>query len=340
MFVRFKNMTVNRISLPGPLPRLSKDDDITVEIAPEEYDRVKDEIGSLVDQNLIRVFVEVGGSFLGNFTLDDETGEIKHKGTVIAPTAAPSVRIVGVSSADTTPGYLEMKVTAGGGIILTKKNIGGDEQLEISSTAGGGNVTGPVGATDNGIARYDGASGTVIKDSNVTVDNSGNISTPGTINGVKTYSPSATDPTIPAPADGDRYYNTAIDMWMFYDATRTKWLSIESQVVQFGRNGNTAAGSYYRAVNGLTFTAAIGYPSFFNGTVVAIGYTRSDIDVATFEITANGVPFSSLASSVVSGTDLAKNNDFNQNDILGVLNQSGGNTTSDVQGWFKIRWRA
>jgi hypothetical protein len=51
------------------------------------------------------------------------------------------------------------------------------------------------------------------------------------------YASSATDPTTPAPVDGDRYYNTNLEMWMFYSGSRSKWLSIETATFQFGRNG-------------------------------------------------------------------------------------------------------
>ena len=45
--------------------------------------------------------------------------------------------------------------------------------------------------------------------------------------GSQIYDPAAADPAVPAPAEGDMYYNTTIQMWMSYDATRGKWLSFE-----------------------------------------------------------------------------------------------------------------
>lgn len=50
-------------------------------------------------------------------------------------------------------------------------------------TAGSGDVAGPASSTDNALARFDGSSGKVIQNSAVTVDDSGNISTPGTVDG-------------------------------------------------------------------------------------------------------------------------------------------------------------
>ena len=49
---------------------------------------------------------------------------------------------------------------------------------------GAADVTGPASATDNAVALFDGTSGKVIKDSLVTIDGSGNISTPGTVDGL------------------------------------------------------------------------------------------------------------------------------------------------------------
>jgi hypothetical protein len=54
---------------------------------------------------------------------------------------------------------------------------------KINSLPGGGNVIGPAGATDSAIVLFDGVTGTLIKDSLVTIDSLGNVSTPGTING-------------------------------------------------------------------------------------------------------------------------------------------------------------
>jgi len=48
----------------------------------------------------------------------------------------------------------------------------------------GGDVVGPAGATDEAIARYDTATGKLIQDSLVTIDDSGNIATPGTVDGL------------------------------------------------------------------------------------------------------------------------------------------------------------
>jgi len=155
----------------------------------------------------------------------------------------------------------------------------------------------------------------------------------------KIYPAAGADPVAPAPAAGDLYYNTDLTFWMSYDATRLKWLSVESNVFSFGRHALTAPGSYYKGLDGITYGAATGYSAIWNGTVVAMSYTREDVDAATFEVTASGAAISTLASASLSGYTASLNNNFNQGDILAVRNQSGGNTTEAVSGWVRIRWR-
>jgi hypothetical protein len=208
-------------------------------------------------------------------------------------------------------------------------------------------------STDNAIARWDGTTGEYIQNSTATLDDSGNLDTNGgsidtsgtgavlgSINGIKYYGKATSDPTAPAPEDGDTYYNTDLAMEMKYDETRGKWLSVESQVVQFGRNNNIAAGAFFRGINGLPFTATIGYPAFYSGTVVAFGYTRADVDAATFELTRDGGTFYSLASSATTDKDITANEDFPPDVILGARNASGGNAMTDVAAWFKLKWRS
>jgi len=56
--------------------------------------------------------------------------------------------------------------------------------ISLEAVPAGGDVVGPAGATDEAVARYDTATGKLIQDSLVTIDDSGNIATPGTIDGL------------------------------------------------------------------------------------------------------------------------------------------------------------
>jgi hypothetical protein len=55
--------------------------------------------------------------------------------------------------------------------------------LNASAGGGGGDVTGPVSSTDNAVTRFDGTTGDIIQNSAVTIDDSGNIATSGTVDG-------------------------------------------------------------------------------------------------------------------------------------------------------------
>lgn len=61
------------------------------------------------------------------------------------------------------------------GTVPTWQNIGG--------SGGGGNMNGPISATDNAIVRFNGLTGTLVQDSSALVDDSGSLFVPGLING-------------------------------------------------------------------------------------------------------------------------------------------------------------
>jgi hypothetical protein len=144
------------------------------------------------------------------------------------------------------------------------------------------------------------------------------------------YPKSATDPVYPIPQDGYLYFNTDLETMMQYDASRSKWLSIENLIFNAGRNGNTAAGSYYRGIDGITFGTNIGYP-VPKGTLVGLSWTRSDPNPAILEVVVDTTPIATLFSST-SGlvANWSVNADFNQG-LLKFRNQIGSNTTSNVQ---------
>jgi hypothetical protein len=156
---------------------------------------------------------------------------------------------------------------------------------------------------------------------------------------VQKYSPSATDPSSPTPVEGDTYYNTDLEMMMQYDGYRSRWLSIESETLHFGRSGTTIAGGYYRGINGIVLSATRGYLASYDGTIVAMGYTRDNSDAATFEVTADGTGFSELVSTTTNGVTKTLNDDFYEDEVLAIRNKTGSNGTDYTQCWFKLRWR-
>jgi len=156
------------------------------------------------------------------------------------------------------------------------------------------------------------------------------------------------DPTADDDVDrgyevGHKWLNTTNDReWICTDNTdgNAIWQSEETMTFNFGRNGSVAPGSYYRGPDGKTMSATLGYQAQYAGVLIGFGYRRSDSDTATFEITSNGSSLYTLLSSATSGGDNSIGVAFSQGVVLGVKNQSGGNTTDDVFGWFSLKWRA
>jgi hypothetical protein len=240
----------------------------------------------------------------------------------------------------------------------------------------GGDLSGPGNSTDNALVRWDGTSGVLVQDSGILLSDTetmqavdvasgagnvfliragntasgagGNLTlSPGTgttadgvvvVNGIKHYASSATDPTSPSPAEGDRYYNTTLEMEMRYDGSRSKWLSVESTTLVFADEGNLPSGSYMN-MGALRTSAARGYKAPFNGTVVGLSYTRDDSDAASFAVTSGGTTFSTVATSATSGRDNTLNDDFTQDAILAVRND-GANGIDDSHCVVRIKYRA
>lgn len=242
------------------------------------------------------------------------------------------------SNVSVDAGNLTLSTTTNGSVL-----VDGQDGVEINSSAGAINVGNDANTGDinvgTGAAARDIAIGNTTGATGVTI-NSGTEKVE--IDGVTYYGSSAGLPTATASGfqDGDKYYDTNLDMEMRYDATRAKWLSVETMTLMFGRDGNTGAANYYRGgADGRVMSSTLGYIMPFAATVVGIGYTRTDSDAATFDVVEGGTSRATLASAATSGQSRALNGDFAQNGILAVRNQAGGNTTSNVIGWVQVKYR-
>lgn len=80
-----------------------------------------------------------------------------------------------------TLNFRKLKAGPGG---ATVTQVGDEIEIDAAPPTALGDVVGPAGATDEALARYDTATGKLLQDSQVTVDDAGNITTPGTVNGV------------------------------------------------------------------------------------------------------------------------------------------------------------
>ena len=152
----------------------------------------------------------------------------------------------------------------------------------------------------------------------------------------------ASDPSLgPAPQDGDEYYNTALRMQTYYDAFRSKRLSVEAESLQFGRDGYTAPGQYYRGADGRVMSANNGWYTERSGTVVSLTFTRDSTTNAGFDILADGVVIATVgAGTLSSGRSISLDGVFTFGQVLAVRNQASGSTTSNVIGKIRVHWRA
>lgn len=98
-----------------------------------------------------------------------------------AATAAPT------TSDDDSEGYSVgstwIDITNDKGYVCVDATTDSAVWIELTSVDSGGDVDGPASATDNAVARYDTTTGKLLQDSLVTIDDRGNIATPGTVDG-------------------------------------------------------------------------------------------------------------------------------------------------------------
>jgi len=159
---------------------------------------------------------------------------------------------------------------------------------------------------------------------------SGNLSVTGTINGIRCYGVSATDPTTPPPTGGDKYYNSVLNEEMRYDGSRAKWLSVSLLTFLGGRNGNTADGSFYRATNNMAMNGVDRGYRISKGTITFASMTRSDVDDAVLEILVSGSVVAILSSSTFASADETLDGDFEAG-VMAFRNKAGLNATANVQ---------
>jgi len=217
---------------------------------------------------------------------------------------------------------LNTEITSGNIIINDgSQDLTQAESLDYLDTTG--NLNGPVTGSAAGkilrltdtTGRYTEAAGNVIHD------------------------PAAVDPA--GGSAGDMYYNTTLEMWMAYDGTRGKWLSMEGDTFQVGQSGNVPVGTYFKGVAGKTLSASLGYTAPYNGTVVSMTFSKATTNNSDLELMATGVQIGATTTgAVTSGFDNSVDADFSQGAILAVRNDAAGTQLRDVQCWVRMKWRA
>jgi hypothetical protein len=156
----------------------------------------------------------------------------------------------------------------------------------------------------------------------------------------KEYAALAADPSSPAPANGDRYFNTPLREDMVYDNARAKWLSVSDLTVISGASGDTSAGSYYRGVDGLSYGTNRGHP-VPKGTLVGIGLCKTDSNTTPLEVLVDTTVIATLTVTAAGLTvDWTVNADFSQGQMKFRNKSSGGATSTNVQITAIIKRRA
>ncbi|TIU70885.1 MAG: hypothetical protein E5W25_05805 [Mesorhizobium sp.] len=109
---------------------------------------------------------------------------LKMNVTDTASAAASALLLLQVAGSDKFKVGKDGSVTAAGALSVTgNSTITGNLTITGTLTAGGiaGSMTGPASSTDNAIARFNGTTGTTVQNSGVTIDDSNNLSTAGSI---------------------------------------------------------------------------------------------------------------------------------------------------------------
>jgi hypothetical protein len=156
----------------------------------------------------------------------------------------------------------------------------------------------------------------------------------------KEYGPLSADPSSPAPANGDRYFNTVLREDMVYDNARAKWLSVSDFTILSGASGDTSAGSYYRGMDGMSYSSTRGHP-VPKGTLVGIGICKTDSNTTPLEVLVDTTVIATLTVTAAGVTvDWTVNADFSQGQMKFRNKSSGGATATNVQITAIIKRRA
>lgn len=125
-----------------------------------------------------------------------------------------------------------------------------------------------------------------------------------------------------------------------YDATRSKWLSVDRKLLSCGRKRNTKD-KYLEILDGIA-TSETGYRVLRDGTITGMFAQTDDAESWTFEVRRNGVatPIASLVITAAQGDQAtATNVDVDQGDeIQFYANTSGAKVKSPVAG-IELAWR-
>lgn len=132
------------------------------------------------------------------------------------------------------------------------------------------------------------------------------------------------------------------DKLYMYDATRAKWLSMESTAIQFGRNGDVNNQALHYGGNMVANDSGALMP--FNGTIVAVTAMGASGDDTEFNVRirtaagANSVN-ETFSLSSLRYIDTTTNLDFSANEHITVRARGDATTTVDPTVIVWVKWR-
>ncbi len=137
----------------------------------------------------------------------------------------------------------------GAGVVVT--DTGTKTQVAIT---GGGDVVSSSTSSNNAIVRFDGITGKIIQDSGIIIDDSNNIS--GAIRVSLRdiqFTPLSSPPLF--ATTGDTYYDSVLNCKMYYDGSRSKWLSADTVLYMVSRDSLLGAGISLQS-NGVSLSSS------------------------------------------------------------------------------------
>jgi len=139
---------------------------------------------------------------------------------------------------------------------------------------------------------------------------------------------------------GETYYNTVLHEEMFYDASRSKWLSIATLTIGFGRNGTTSAGAMLKTAGNVRMVKDIrGLLTKGKLTLVDWEASRVDVDAAKLIMYEGLVSIANLDFGVTNAIVTTQNVDIAANKILSIEVDGGFNAITNCSGTYALKLR-
>jgi hypothetical protein len=118
------------------------------------------------------------------------------------------------------------------------------QTIDLSVASASGDVAGPPSATANAIARFNGTTGKIIKNSTAVLDDSGNVGFAGTLVAGQLVDSGLTASTVPYTDSGKQFTSSAVT------PTELGFVSGVTSSIQTQINGKQATGNYITALTG------------------------------------------------------------------------------------------